>query len=250
MFFRPWALAPVVTPRQQTDASTADPDRHGRRPLHERDPGLVDDTGDGENAAETGTTVVGVTTEDAAVLAADQRASVGGGRFVTNKDTRKVEQIHPTAAAALSGTVGHLQQFVRVLRSESRLYADRRGDPPSLTALSTLAGGVLRSSPLAVSPLLGGVDDDQGPAVFTLDGGGGVLVDDYAAGGSGMQLAYGVLEQDYEPGLSPADARRVAARAVESASERDTASGNGVTVATVTREGVDTAEYDAAGEVA
>jgi len=242
-----------VNPTHQLDDRTADEGAAGRRPLHERDPGLVDDSGPAGDAAETGTTVVGVTTADAAVLAADQRASVGGGRFVTNKDTRKVEQIHPTAAAALSGTVGHLQQFVRVLRSECRLYADRRSDPPSLTALSTLAGGVLRSSPLAVSPLLGGVDPGDGdpePAVFTLDGGGGVLTDDYAAGGSGMQLAYGVLEQDYEPDLSPGEARRVAARAVESASERDTASGNGVTVATVTREGVETEEYDAAAEVA
>lgn len=231
--------------------------RRGRQPLHERDPALLhrelDDgelgSGDGGQAAETGTTVVGVTTDDTAILAADRRASVGGGRFVTNKDTQKVEQIHPSAAAALSGTVGHIQQFVRVLRSESRLYADRRGDPPSMTALSTLAGGILRSSPLAVTPLLGGVDDD-GPCVFTLDGGGGVLTDDYAAGGSGMQLAYGVLEQEYERGLSEGDARRVAARAVESASERDTASGDGVTVATVTEDGVALDEYDAAGEVA
>lgn len=250
MLFRPWPLAPVVKPTRHSEDQTAGQTRGGRRPLHERDPGLVEDAGPSADAAETGTTIVGVTTADAAVLAADQRASVGGGRFVTNKDTRKVEQIHPTAAAALSGTVGHLQQFVRVLRSESRLYADRRGEPPSLTALSTLAGGVLRSSPLAVSPLLGGVDDEHGPAVFTLDGGGGVLTDDYAAGGSGMQLAYGVLEQDYEPDLTPSAARRVAARAVESASERDTASGNGLTVATVTGDGVETDEYNAAGEVA
>lgn len=250
MLFRSQAFSTGVSPTHHSDDQTAGRLRGGRRPLHERDPDLAGDAGPGTDAAETGTTVVGVTTEDTAVLAADQRASVGGGRFVANKNTQKVEQVHPTAAAALSGTVGHLQQFVRVLRSESRLYADRRGDPPSLTALSTLAGGVLRSSPLAVSPLLGGVDDERGPAVFTLDGGGGVLTDNYAAGGSGMQVAYGVLEQDYEPDLSPSAARRVAARAVESASERDTASGNGLTVATVTSEGVETDEYGAAGEVA
>ncbi|MFC3478115.1 Ntn hydrolase family protein [Halobacterium litoreum] len=231
------------------ESPTAEPARGDRRPLHERDPSLVD-TGDADGqVAETGTTVVGVTTEDAAVLAADKRASVSGGRFVTNKDTQKVEAVHPTAAAALSGTVGHIQQFVRVLRSEARLYEDRRGDPPSLDALSTLAGGILGSSPLAVSPLLGGVDED-GPQVVTLDGGGGVLTDDYAAGGSGMQLAYGVLEREYEPGLAVDAARSVAARAVGSASERDTASGDGVTVATVTSEGVELDDYDAASEVA
>jgi proteasome beta subunit len=220
-----------------------------RRPLHEQPARLPDPPAEsGGQVAETGTTVVGLTTADAAVLAADRRASLGG-QFVSNKDTQKVERIQPTAAAAFSGAVGHIQQFTRVLQSESRLYADRRGDRPSTDALATLAGNILRSSPLRVTPLLGGVGDD-GPQVFTLDGGGGVLADDYAAGGSGMQVAYGVLEQQYEGGLGRDDARRLAARAVESASERDTASGNGVTVATVTSEGTDLAAFDAAAEVA
>jgi proteasome beta subunit len=228
---------------------TTTPERE-RTPLHEQD-SLPDPPAEagGEHAAETGTTVVGLTTDDAVVIAADQRASVGGGRFVTNKDTRKVERVHPSAAVALSGTVGHIQHFTRVLQSESRLYADRRGDPPSTNALVTLAGNILRSAPLRVTPLLGGVDAD-GPQVYTLDGGGGILADDYAAGGSGMQLAYGVLEQQYESGLGREDARAVAARAVESASERDTASGDGVTVATVTEDGTELADFDAAEEVA
>ncbi|MEE6209424.1 proteasome subunit beta [Salarchaeum sp. III] len=223
-----------------------EPDPVGRRALHESNPGLVSpDPGEG---AETGTTVVGVVADESVVLAADQRASIGG-RVVTNKHVRKVEPVHPTAAAALSGTVGHLQQFVRVLRAETRLYADRRDTDPSMTALSTLAGNVLRNSGLQVSPLLGGVDDTGGH-IFEVDGAGGVLRDTYAAGGSGMQLAYGALEDAYRDNLTTEDARAVAASAVESASERDTASGNGVTVATVTREGVQVEAYADAGEVA
>ncbi|QDX40604.1 proteasome subunit beta [Salarchaeum sp. JOR-1] len=223
-----------------------EPDPVGRRALHESNPGLVSPgSGDG---AETGTTVVGVAAGESVVLAADRRASIGG-RVVTNKHVRKVEPVHPTAAAALSGTVGHLQQFVRLLRAETRLYADRRDTAPSMTALSTLAGNVLRNAGLQVSPLLGGVDDTGGH-VFEVDGAGGVLRDTYAAGGSGMQLAYGALEDAYRDDLTTEDARAVAASAVGSASERDTASGNGVTVATVTREGVQVDEYAGAGEVA
>jgi proteasome beta subunit len=221
------------------------------RPLHETDPSLVSVDGESDDAtvAETGTTIAGVTTDDAVVLAADRRASVGGGRFVTNKNTRKVESVHPSAAAALSGTVGHLQRFVRLLRAESSLYEDRRGEPIPVEALGTLAGNVLRTSHLAIQPLVGGVDDD-GPHLFEMDGGGGVLEDRYAAGGSGMQLAYGVLERRYADGLAIEDARRLAADAIDAASERDTASGNGLTVATVTADGVEVAEYDAAAEVA
>jgi proteasome beta subunit len=229
---------------------TAPARQQGWTPLHETDPALLGSIPEGEEdgVAETGTTVVGVTTDDAVVLAADRRASVGGGRFVSNKRVRKVEPIHPTAAAALSGAVGHIQHFTRVLTAESTLYDDRRGDPPSMTALSTLAGNVLRSAPLYVTPLLGGVDE-EGPHLFGLDGGGGVLGDEYAAGGSGMQVAYGVLERQYESGLATEDAAAVAARAIESASERDTASGNGFTVATVTGDGVDVDEFDVLPEV-
>lgn len=64
-----------------------------------------------------------------------------------------------------------------------------------------------------------------------------------------MQVAYGVLEQLYDPELPVSEARRVAARAIESASERDTASGNGLTVATITREGFRSEEYASPGEV-
>lgn len=220
----------------------------GWSPLHETvsaDHALA--PGD-DAVVETGTTIVGLTTAERVVLAADRRASLGG-RFVTNKRVRKVEPIQPTAAVALSGAVGGLQGFVRTLRAETALYADRRGEPPTVTALATLAGNVLRSAPLAVTPLLGGVDG-SGPRVFSLDPGGGVLGDSYAAGGSGMQVAYGVLEREYAADLPLEEARGVAARAVGSASERDTASGNGLTVAAVTEGGVEIDEYDAVEEVA
>lgn len=234
----------------QPDSRTTPSSRPDRLPIHEANPPAVEPTAasvDG-HVTETGTTIVGLTTDDAVVLAADRRASVGG-RLVTNKDTRKVQQLHPTAAAALSGTVGHLQHFTRLLRAEARLYENRRDQALTTSALATLAGNVLRSAPLGVTPILGGVDD-SGPAVYSLDGGGGVLSDNYIAGGSGIQLAYGVLEQEYDDGMAASEGRAVAARAVESASERDTASGNGLTVATITSDGVETTDFDDAAEVA
>lgn len=199
----------------------------------------------GVQAHETGTTTVGVAAADGVAMATDRRASLGG-RVVTNKSVRKVEQVHPTAALTFSGTVGGAQLFLRQLRAEVDLYAARRGEPPSVDALSTLAGDLLRGLP--VTPLLGGVDPSPGggggdaPRLFQLDGGGGVMEDRYAAAGSGMQVAYGVLERQYGSDLSLDEAAGIAADAVAAASERDTASGNGVVVAEVTGEGVDVRE--------
>ncbi|WP_458205551.1 proteasome subunit beta [Haladaptatus sp. NG-SE-30] len=202
-----------------------------------------------DSITKTGTTTVALTTDDGVLLAADRRASIGG-RFVTNKNVQKVQEVHPTAAMTIAGGVGDLQSFVRTLRAEASLYETRRGDPIEMSALSTLAGNLLRNGPYrAAQPTLGGVDS-TGPHVYDLDIGGGVMEANYVASGSGMQLAYGVLEREYEPGLPTDSARRIAAQSIESATERDTASGNGFTIATISGDGVEIRGYDEREEVA
>ena len=197
---------------------------------------------------KTGTTTVAVAADDAVVVMADRRASAGG-RFVTSKNTQKVDQVHPTAAVALSGAVGSLQDYTRRLESQADQYEIRRGDPPSMHAFATFAGNLLRGGPYRmVRPILAGVDG-EGPHVYDLDGGGAVLEAPYAAKGSGTQFALGVLEREYRPGLGVEEATDAAARAVESAIERDTASGNGVTVAEVTAAGVTLDAYDDPAEL-
>jgi proteasome beta subunit len=187
---------------------------------------------------KTGTTTVGITTDDGVVIATDMRASLAG-RFVANKNVQKVEQIHPTAALTLVGSVGGAQSFIRTLRAEANLYETRRGETIGIEALQTLAGNLARGGPFfRIQPILGGVDD-EGHHVATVYPDGGVSGDDYAVTGSGMQLAYGVLEQQYEDGLSNDEATEVAAHAIQSAAERDTGSGDGIYLAEITDEGVD-----------
>ena len=201
-----------------------------------------------ETVNKTGTTTVGIATDDGVAVATDMRASLGG-RFVSSKDVQKVEQIHPTAALTLVGSVGGAQSFIHTLRAEASLYETRRGRPMDIPALATLAGNFARGGPFrAFHPILGGVDD-EGSHVYTLDPAGGVMADDYTVTGSGMQLAYGVLENDYEEGLPVEDATSLAARAVEAAVERDTGSGNGVYLATVTDNGVDIRGHEDFNEV-
>jgi proteasome beta subunit len=198
---------------------------------------------DDEAVTKTGTTTVGISTEDGVVIATDKRASLGG-RFVSNKNVQKVEQIHPTAALTLVGSVGGAQSFIRNLRAESNLYESRRGETMSIHAMATLAGNFARGGPFfAINPILGGVDDD-GSHVYSIDPAGGVMQDDYTVTGSGMQLAHGALEGEYSEDLSIEEARTLAARAVHAATERDTGSGNGIFVATVTGDGVEIEDFD------
>ncbi|MBX0293357.1 archaeal proteasome endopeptidase complex subunit beta [Haloarcula nitratireducens] len=203
-----------------------------------------DDEGrDEENVTKTGTTTVGISTDDGVIIATDRRASLGG-RFVSNKNVQKVEQIHPTAALTLVGSVGGAQSFIRSLRSEANLYEVRRDEPLSIHALATLAGNFARGGPFfAINPILGGVDA-EGSHVYSIDPAGGVLQDDYTVTGSGTMVATGTIEGEYDPEMSLEDARNLAIRAVEAAAERDTGSGNGVVIAEVTADGVDIDRFD------
>jgi proteasome beta subunit len=201
-----------------------------------------------ENVNETGTTTVGLAIDDGVVVATDRRASLGG-RFVSNKNVVKVEQIHPHAVLTLVGSVGGAQSFVRTMRAEANLYEAREGDEMSMQALSTLAGNFARGGPfLAINPILAGVDE-EGSHVYSIDPAGGVMEDDYTVTGSGMTIAYGTLEENYDPDLSIEEAETVATRAVAAASERDTGSGNGVVIAVVTDDGVEVTEYDHVDDV-
>ncbi|MFB6139677.1 MAG: archaeal proteasome endopeptidase complex subunit beta [Halosimplex sp.] len=202
---------------------------------------------DESSVNKTGTTTVGIATEDGVVVATDMRASLGG-RFVSNKSVQKVEQVHPTGVLTLVGSVGGAQSFIRTLRSEADLYEVRKGEPISIHALATLAGNFARGGPwFAINPILAGVDG-KGSHVYSIDPAGGVMADDYTVTGSGMQLAYGTIEGEYDPEMSLDDARDLAVRAVAAASERDTGSGNGVYVATVTGDGVDIEGFDEVDE--
>ncbi|SFG77293.1 proteasome endopeptidase complex, beta component . Threonine peptidase. MEROPS family T01A [Halopelagius inordinatus] len=191
----------------------------------------------GDKETKTGTTTVGLKTDDGVVLATDMRASLG--RMVSSKDVQKVEEIHPTGALTIAGSVSAAQSLIRSIRAEVRLYESRRGEDMSMQALSTLLGNFLRSGAFyIVQPILGGVDS-EGAHIYSIDPAGSILEEEYTVTGSGSQYALGVLEQEYDDDLSVDEAKTVAARAIQSAVERDLASGNGINVAVVTEDGVD-----------
>ena len=195
----------------------------------------------GEGEMKTGTTTVGLTTSEGVVLATDMRASLGN--MVSSKDVQKVEEIHPRGALTIAGSVSAAQSLIRSLKAEVRLYEARRGEDMSMQALSTLTSNFLRSGAFfIVQPILGGVDD-EGAHIYSIDALGGKSEEDYTVTGSGSQYALGVLEQEYETDLTNDEATTIAARAIESAVERDLASGNGINVAVVTEDGVDVTRH-------
>ncbi|SDJ80723.1 hypothetical protein [Natronorubrum texcoconense] len=218
--------------------------RGGRAADVQQDERELTDAVGGSGAMKTGTTSVGLTARNGVVLATDARATVNGGTFVENRNLRKITKVHPTAAMTLVGHIGPARAFARQLREEADSYEIRHGDPLSIESLATLAGNLVREHEIQnISPLIGGVDEN-GISVVAVDTAGGVIGEDFVATGSGMQLAYGVLEDRYEDDLSVDTAVRLAAKAVQSGVSRDTQSGDGVFIGTITADGVSIDGHD------
>ena len=66
---------------------------------------------------------------------------------------------------------------------------------------------------------------------------GSVLPDDYAAVGTGAEMALGVMDNDFKEGMEEKEAVNLALKAIRSAVMRDTASGDGVDVMVIDKKG-------------
>lgn len=199
-----------------------------------------------EGQQKTGTTTVALKCKDGIVLAADKRATMGN--FISNKEAEKVYQIDGKIAATIAGGVGDAQNVMRMLRAEAHLFKMNRKQPMTIKGVATLMANILNGNryyPYLVMSIVAGVDDK--PRVFSIDPVGGLMEEDAISTGSGSPIAYGVLESQYKKDKTVKDNISIALKAVKVAQERDAASGNGVTLATVTSEGFklyDGAEVD------
>ncbi|MCJ7479027.1 MAG: archaeal proteasome endopeptidase complex subunit beta [Candidatus Nanohaloarchaeota archaeon QJJ-7] len=186
---------------------------------------------------ETGTTTVGLTIGSGVVLAADKRATMG--HLKASKEAQKVFQIDDTLGITIAGSVGDAQRLIRFMQSELKKRKLETREL-SVRGSATLLANVLQGSkmmPYMNQFIMGGLDND-GKAVFDLDPLGGRMEQKkFTSTGSGSPTAYGVLEDSYEEDMNIEEGVKIAIRAVEAASERDTASGDGIDVAKITGSG-------------
>jgi len=189
-----------------------------------------------ENQTKTGTTTVALKCKDGVILAADKRATMG--HFISNKDAQKVFQIDEKIAATIAGGVGDAQTIMRLIRAEAKLFKMNRKKPITIKAVATLMSNVLNNSryyPYIVMSIIAGID--KGPRVFSIDPVGGLMEEDCISTGSGSPIAYGVLEYEFRKDRTVKENLPIAAKAIKIAQERDSASGNGVSLVTITEEG-------------
>ncbi|MCL4324575.1 MAG: proteasome subunit beta [Candidatus Thermoplasmatota archaeon] len=167
-------------------------------------------------------------------MATERRATAGS--FIANKATIKLFKIDDNIGLTIAGLVGDAQSLFRYLRASVSLYRLRRGSRISVEGASTLLANILNNNrymPYYAWFILGGVDSEGGH-LYSVDPLGGNIEDKYVSVGSGSTLAYGVLEENYEEGLALSDGVDIALRSLHVAMRRDSASGDGYLLSTIT----------------
>ena len=190
-------------------------------------------TVDGERLLK-GTTTIGLVCKDGVVLATERRATAGN--LIANKMTQKLFKIDGNLGITVAGLVGDAQVLARYLKAEVALYRLRRGAPLTAEGAATLLANILngnRMFPYYAWLILGGVDG-KGGHVYSVDPAGGSIEDKFVSVGSGSPFAYGVLEEGYSRDMSVADGVDLALRGLTAAMKRDSASGDGYIVNTIT----------------
>jgi len=193
---------------------------------------------------KTGTTTLGLVCKDGIVLAADRRATLAG-RIIVEKKTEKIVPINEDIAVTTAGSVSDVQLLIKVLKAQLKLLEVRRGRSANIKEAANLLGTMIYGNirrfsaiPAITGFLLGG-RDDNGVYLYGLYIDGSVtLFDDYTSDGSGFMFATGVLENSYKKGISINEGVKLAIQAVNAAIQRDAATGNGIDVVTITKDGV------------
>ncbi|GAF84227.1 unnamed protein product, partial [marine sediment metagenome] len=93
-------------------------------------------------------------------------------------------------------------------------------------------------APLYTNLIIAGVDK-EGPQVYTLDGLGSLIPEEFGATGTGMLLSMGILEADYKPDMSIEDGVKLVEKAIRNSIKRDAMSGNGIDLLIITKEGAE-----------
>ncbi|MFP4523661.1 MAG: proteasome subunit beta [Candidatus Woesearchaeota archaeon] len=194
-----------------------------------------------ENTLKTGTTTVGLRCKDCVVMAADMRATAG--YLIANKNIEKVFALTDNIAITIAGSVSAIQVITKYLRSEIKLRMLRSGREFLVKEVASLLRNwvysmIRHSGGMDVSHFLIGGSDREGVWLYDLFPDGSLtLLEDYATSGSGSSYVYGVLESNYKPDLSEQDGVDLAIKSIDAALQRDIASGNGLNVYVVDKNG-------------
>ncbi len=183
-----------------------------------------------------GATAVGITYDNGVVIASEKR--IAYGNFLVSKTTKKTFQLTPNVGAACAGLVADMQILalqISALAKIRKMEIKREIPPNSIAKMLSNMMYERRFFPFLTQVIIGGFVDK--PTIYTLDPLGSVLPDEYAAVGTGAEMALGVLDPQFKEKMTEKEAVELAKKAVKSATLRDTFSGDGIDFLVINKEG-------------
>jgi len=192
---------------------------------------------------KTGTTTVALLCKEGVVLAADKRAT--SGYIISHKKFDKIINISDNIAVTVAGTVSDVQLLAKYIRAELKLKVIRTERETSVKEAANLLSMMVYNNIRKMSMIPGishfivGGKDEEGFHVYDLAPDGSIVdVDDYTTSGSGSVMVYGVLETLYKENMSVEEGVKLAVKSINAAVQRDIASGNGINIVSITKDGV------------
>ena len=195
-----------------------------------------------EKSIKKGTTTIGIVCKDGIVLAADKRASAG--YLVADSDVDKIHKVTPYMAITMAGVVSDAQLITKLAQAELRLKQIRNQKEPTVKEVANLIGNILYQNIRKMSMVQGivtfllGGKDKHGFSLYELGVDGSVTkAGKFNSTGSGSYLAIGVLQTLFKEDMTIKEGIELATKAINTAIQRDLATGDGLDVFTITEDG-------------
>jgi len=198
------------------------------------------------NILTSGTSLVGIVCKDGIVMAGD-RKTTAGGHIVMSKNTQKVTAITDYLVISGTGMSSDIELAKKLIKAQLKLKELQDKKQPTIKEAANMIAmtsykNIRQPSmiPFMAGLMVGGLDKDGTAELYSVEPAGSVMkVEDFDANfSSGMPYILGLLERMYKPGLSIEEGVELAIEAIKSSSERDTASGHGIDVFMITKDGI------------
>ncbi|MCH8833492.1 MAG: proteasome subunit beta [Thaumarchaeota archaeon] len=183
-----------------------------------------------------GATAVGITFDNGVVFASEKR--VAYGNFLVSKTTKKTFQLTSNVGAACAGLIADMQILALQISALAKIRKmELKRDIPQNSIAKMISNMMYerRFFPFLTQIIIGGVVDK--PSIYTLDPLGSVLPDEYAAVGTGAEMALGILDPQFKEKMPEKEAVELAKKAVKTATLRDSFSGDGIDFLVINKEG-------------
>lgn len=199
-----------------------------------------------KNILHSGTTLVGIVCKDGVVMGGDRKSTLGG-QIVYQKNAKKVVQINDYLVTSGTGSSSDIDMLQRLAAAQLKLKELKDKKRPTVKESANLIGTIAYHNirqpsmiPFMAGTMVGGVNEDGKAELYSVGPDGSiVLVEDFNANfSSGMPYVLGLLERQFKKGMTVKEGVELAIEAVKASSERDTASGYGVDVFTITKDGI------------